>query len=121
MLAFEKILNQSIDKVNKRAKSDGSLKNILKKYDGRRVIINIKDDKIYSVKISAKEISLEKSVISNPEDMYVELDQKTIQKLIRSNIDFIQIMTMILTGTIKIKNIGIEEIDLIKRIIRKDV
>jgi len=120
-LAFEKILNQSIDKVNERAKSYEILKDILRKYDGKRVIINIKDDTIYAAKISVEEISLEKSGISNPEDMYVEFDKKTIQKLIFSNIDFMQIMTMVLTGKIKIRNIGIEEIDLIKRIIGKDI
>ena len=74
-MAFEKILNQSIDKVNERAKSDEILKDILRKYDGKRVIINIKDDTIYAAKISVEEISLEKSVISNPEDMYVEFDK----------------------------------------------
>ncbi|MCZ2845368.1 MAG: hypothetical protein O2U61_02560 [Candidatus Bathyarchaeota archaeon] len=120
-MAFEKILNQIIDKVNERAKSDETLKNILRKYDEKRVIINIKDDTIYATKISVEEILLEKSMISNPEDMYVELDKKTAQKLICRNIDFMQIMTMVLTGKIKIRNIGIEEIDLIKRIIGKDI
>jgi hypothetical protein len=116
-LAFERILNQNIDKVNERAKSDEALKDILKEYNGRRVIINIKGDTIYTVKISAKEISLDKSMTSNPEDMYIELNKKTVQKLISLDIDFTQIMTMLLIGKIKIRNIGIEEIDLIKRII----
>ncbi len=120
-MAFERILNQNIDKVNERAKSDMVLKEILKKYNGRHVIINIKGDTIYTAKISAEEISLDKSVISNPEDMYVEFDKKTVQKLICRDIDFAQIMAMLLTGKIKIRNIGIEEIDLIKRIIGRNI
>ena len=107
--------------MNNRVKSDEVLRDILRKYDGRRVTINIKDDEMYTVKISVEEISLEKSAISNPEDMYVEFDKKTVQKIICRDIEFTQIMTMLFTGKIKIRNIGIEEIDLIKRIIGKDI
>ena len=111
------IIKQGIDEVNKRAKSDPSVKDVLQQYDGRRVIINVVGDTAYALLISSERVYLETSTSANPEDMYIEMKHETIKKLLNREISPLQITSMVLFGKIKIKNIGPKEIDLVKNII----
>ena len=78
-MELNEILKQGIDEVNKRAKSDPSVKDVLQQYDGRRVIINIVDDTVYALLITSEVVSLETSESANPEDMYLEMESETIK------------------------------------------
>ncbi len=111
------IVKKGIDEINKRAKSDPSVKDVLKQYDGRRIFINIVDDTTYAFLISSEEVSLGTSKSANPEDMYIEMKRETIKKLFNREINPLQITSMVFFGKIKIKNIGTKEIDLVKNII----
>ncbi len=116
-LTFEKVLQEGIDEVNRRAKSDKDLKDVFEEYDGKRVVLNISDDKTYVILITSGGASLIESEASNSDDMYLEVDSKTIKKLTKSKIDPMQIMSMVFTGKIKFRNIGTKEIDLVRKIL----
>ena len=117
ILPFEKVLQEGIDEINRRAKSDKALKDILEEYDGKRVVLNISDDKTYVISIASDGASLMPSKTSSPDDMYLEVDSKTIKELTKGRIDAMQIMSMVLTGKIKFRNIGTREIDLVRKIL----
>jgi len=40
-LAYRELLEKGINEANKRAESDKALKDVLKQYNGRRVVINV--------------------------------------------------------------------------------
>lgn len=117
ILISEKVLQEGIDEVNRRAKSDEALKDVLEEYDGKRIVLNISDDKTYVISIASDGVSLTPSKTSSPDDMYLEADSKTIKKLTKGRIDAMQIMSMVLTGKIKFRNIGTKEIDLVRKIL----
>ena len=116
-MTFEEILQKGVDEANNRAKSDKALMDVFKQYDGRRIVLNISDDTTYIVSITSKGLSLIDSEASSPKDMYLEVESKTFKKLIKGRTDPLQIMSMMLAGKIKVRNIGTNEIDLVRRIL----
>ena len=117
---LNRILTKNIDEVNKRIESDDALVNILNKYEGRCIVINIKDEMKRTIQISKNGLSFRNNVGTNQRDMYVEMDRNTLNKIIRQDFNFFQIMTMVFLGKIKIRNIGAEEIDLVRRMLYKE-
>lgn len=112
-------MQENIEQANERAKTDRSIKDVLNQFDGKRVIINITDDTIYALTISKDGLSLESSVTSTSEDMYLELNKKTAEQLLNREIDPFKLLPMILLGKIKVKNIGTKEIDVLRGLFGK--
>ncbi len=112
-----KVLKKGIDEANRRAKSDKALEEILNQYDGKHFVLNMLDDTTYVIAITSKGLILTTSTIFSLDDMYLEIDSKTFKNLISGKIDQFKVMSMVLTGKIKFRNIGTKEIDLVKRII----
>lgn len=116
-LSFNETLQENIDEVNKRMKTDSAIREVLKQYDGKRVAVNIVRDATYIVIISSEGVSMTTSEKPNPEDMYIEIDKEMAEKLLHREIDPLKIISMVLFGKIKIRNIGTEEIDLVRRLV----
>lgn len=117
-MSFRDILQKSIDEVNKGALRDRALKDAFKEYDGKRVILDIVRDTTYAITISSGEISLTMDAVANSEDMYVWIDRETAQEFVSQNISPLQLPSIVLSGKIKIKNIGTREINLVRRLYR---
>jgi hypothetical protein len=115
-MKISELIQQGISKANKKVNSDASLKEILMRYNGKRVIINIIGDSIYAIQISSNQLDLLKSESINSEDMYLEIEEGIVEEIISGRIDKLRLMSLILTGGIKMKNIGLKEIDLISMI-----
>ncbi len=112
-------MQENIEQVNKRAETDSTIKDVLNEFDGKRVVINITGDTIYALAISKDGLSLESSATPSSEDMYLELDKKTAEQLLNREIDLFKLLPMVLLGKIKIRNIGAEEIDVLKGLFGK--
>jgi hypothetical protein len=52
-MSFREVLQRGIDEINRAASTDRALKNALKEYDGRRVVLNIVGDMTYVATISS--------------------------------------------------------------------
>ncbi len=116
-LSFNETLQENIDEVNKKMKTDSAFREVLKQYDGKRVAVNIVRDATYIVIISSEGVSMTTSEKPSPEDMYIEIDKEMAEKLLNREIDPLKILSMVLFGKIKIRNIGTEEIDLVRRLV----
>lgn len=117
-MSFSEVLQESIDEVNKRAKTDDSLKEVLKNYDGKRVVLNIVGETTFAIAISSEGVSLTALTAPNSEDMYIEIESELAQKIVHQEINPLQILSIILSGKIKTRNISIQEIDLVRRLSR---
>lgn len=115
-MAYREVLEKGINEANKRAESDKALKDVLRQYNGKRVVIDIVDDTTYAFSISTEGVSLITPTTSNPEDMYLEINSKTVEKILSRQIDSLKLISMILFGDIKMRNIGPKDIELIQRI-----
>jgi hypothetical protein len=113
-LSYDDIVKESIERINERSKSDEELKRILKEYDGRRLVVNVVDDVTYAVNISSDGLSVDTSTTVNPEDMYLEIDKDAIKKIVNQEINILSAATLMLSGKIKIRNIGAKELDLVR-------
>ena len=113
-LAYREVLEKGINEANKRAESDKALKDVLKQYNGRRVVINVVDDTTYAFSISTEGVSLTTPTTSNPEDMYLEINSKIVEKILNREIDPLKLISMVLFGDIKMRNIGPKDIELIQ-------
>ncbi len=116
-MSFNDVFQRGIDEVNKLANTDEALKDVLKQYDGRRVFLNVVGDATYVVTVSSEGVSLATSKSSNPEDMCLEIDKRTANELLDREVDPLKVISMVLFGKIKVRNIGPKEIDLVKRLI----
>ena len=112
-------MQENVEQVNKRAETDSTFKDVLNKFDGKRVIVNITNDTIYALAISKGGLSLESPATPTSEDMYLELDKKTAEQLLNREIDPFKLLPIVLLGKIKIKNIGAKEIDILKGLFGK--
>lgn len=115
-LAYRELLEKGINEANKRAESDKALKDVLKQYNGRRVVINVVDDTTYAFSISTEGVTLITPTTSNPEDMYLEINSKIVEKILNREIEPLKLISMVLFGDIKMRNIGPKDIELIQRI-----
>jgi len=113
-LSYDDIVKESIERINERSKSDKELKRILKEYDGKRLVVNVVDDVTYAVNISSDGLSVDTSTTANPEDMYLEIDKDAIKKIVNQEINILSAATLMLSGKIKIRNIGAKELDLVR-------
>jgi hypothetical protein len=86
-LAYIEFLQKGINEVNKRAKNEKAIQDILPQFEGSRVIINVLDDTTYALAISKEGVLMIGNATSNPEDMYIEVDSKTAQQLLNRKID----------------------------------
>lgn len=116
-MAYTHFMQKSIDEINKQAETDTTLQDLLSQYEGRTVTLHIIDDANYVVSISKAGVSLATLKDATSEDMYIETDVKTVKELMDQEIDPLKIASMVFFGKIKIKNIGIKEIDFVKRIL----
>lgn len=114
-MSYNEFLQKSIDEINRRVESDSELKDVLKKYDGKRLVLNLMNDATYAINISSENVSLETSATSNEEDMYLEIDKEVIKKILNQEMNMLQAASLLLTGKIKIRNIGMEEFDLVQK------
>ena len=64
--------------------------------------------------ISSDGLSVDTSTTANPEDMYLEIDKDAIKKIINQEINILSAATLMLSGKIKIRNIGAKELDLVR-------
>ena len=117
-MSFRKILQRFIDETNQGAKKDHNMKEALKKYDGKRVFLNVIGDTTYAVAISSEAASLILDATPHPEDMSIEMNRETAQKIVDQEISPLQLTSMIFSGKIKIRNIGKKEIELIRKLYR---
>ena len=113
-MSYDDIVKESIERITERSKSNKELKRILKEYDGKRLVVNVVDDVTYAVNISSDGLSVDTSTTANPEDMYLEIDKDAIKKIINQEINILSVTTLLLSGKIKIRNIGAKELDLIR-------
>jgi hypothetical protein len=113
-LSYDDIVKESIERINERSKSDKELKQILKEYDGKRLVVNVVDDVTCAVNISSDGLSVDTSTTANPEDMYLEIDKDAIKKIVNQEINILSAATLMLSGKIKIRNIGAKELDLVR-------
>ena len=117
-MSFFEFLKTSIDEVNKRSKKDNIMNDTLKKYSGKRVVFNMVGKTTYAVTISSKGLSLVTPVVSNQEDMYVEMENRIAEQFVNHELNPLEITSMVLVGKIKLRNIGTNEIDLVKKVSR---
>ena len=117
MLEFYELFEDGVETINKKAQTDISLQKVLREYQGKNVHLKIIKDALYTFKISSAGVSLTTSETVNPEDMFIQIDRETAEKLLNREINPLQITSMVLFGKIKIQNIGPKEIDLVKKIV----
>ena len=114
-MAFQNTFQESIEKVNRLARSNPQIRNGLQKYDGRALVLNVLDDSVYVFEISKNGIKLEISPYSYPDDMYLEMDKKRTEKLILHK----QISGFdIILGKIKYRNISLKDFNFFKEILQ---
>ncbi len=113
-MAFQSILENAVEKFNKRVKDRPEFQKVLEKYKGRLVTINIQNDATYIFHLNPDNVTLTVSSENNQEDMYIEISKEVFQKIIENRRINLQDL---LHGRIKWKNISLKEVKQIKKIL----
>jgi hypothetical protein len=117
-MSFREVLQRGVDEINRAASTDRALKNALKEYDGRRVVLNIVGDMTYVATISSEQVALTTGAVADAEDMYIEMGHEIAQKLISQEMNPLQLSSMVLSRKVRIRNIGEREINLVRTLYR---
>jgi flavodoxin len=111
---FKSIFEEGVAKANEKAKTDPEIQNALREYNGRTFVLKVIDDTVYMFTFAAGGIALTVSPTTYPEDMYLETDRERLKKIIyEQRVDPMDLMT----GKLKWRNIGLKEVNLVKRIL----
>lgn len=113
-MSFKERFDNGIIKFNKRLQNEPQLRDVLKEYDGRTIVLKVTDDTVYVFYLSVDGLSLSVSPENCPEDMYLETSKEILQKMMdEKRVNVIDL----LTGKIKWKNISLKEINVVKKIL----
>lgn len=117
VMSFQERFQRGAVKFNERVKEDPNFKSFLEKYHGKMLVLKIRDDATYVLTITLTGLSLEVSpptLPDGPEVMYLEMDTEHLKRLIEEH-------TVnpadLLFGKIKWKNIGLKEVDIVRKMI----
>ena len=116
-MAFQNIFREGINQVNNRARYDRQIQYVLNKYNGRAFVLNVTDDTTYLFYISSSGVTLTVSPPSCPNDMYLETRSEIIRKIMERKIGAFHIPWLLAMGQIKYRNISVDEINLVRRLV----
>lgn len=114
-MAFQDLFGTAIAKFNDRVKTNADYQEVLREYAGRSLRIEIEDDTTYVIAFSANGASLAVSPTDPPEDMVLQTSKSILNRMIEERkVDPLDL----LMGKIKVKNIGLHEVSLIKKLLK---
>jgi hypothetical protein len=114
-MAFQDLFGTAITKFNERVKTNIEYQEVLQEYAGRSLRLEIEDDTSYVISLSADGASLTVSPADPPEDMVLQTSKSILSKMIdERKVDPIDL----LMGKIKVKNVGLHEVSLIKKLLK---
>ncbi|MHC1586345.1 MAG: hypothetical protein ACXQTV_02220 [Candidatus Hecatellaceae archaeon] len=113
-MAFTERFKAGLEKLREKAKSSPEFSEALAEYDGRSITLKVTDDVTYVFHISREGITMEVSPENPPDDMYLETSSEILQRML----DEKKLNPMdLLLGRIKWRNIGLREVDVVKRLL----
>lgn len=114
-MAFKERFERGIAKFNEKARNTPEILEVLEEYDGRTVTLKVTDDTTYLLKIGREGLFLEVSPEKFPEgDMYLETSSQILQRMLDEK--KLNPADLFL-GKIKWKNIGLKEVNVVKRLL----
>ncbi|MEM3736930.1 MAG: SCP2 sterol-binding domain-containing protein [Candidatus Bathyarchaeia archaeon] len=114
-MAFRDLFEDAIVKFNDRAKTNPDYQEVLREYNGRTVSFQIEDDTTYVISISMEGSSLTVSPQNSKEDMVLQTSKSIMDKMINERkVDAMDL----LMGRIKVKNITLKEVSVIKKLLK---
>ncbi|WP_309493251.1 SCP2 sterol-binding domain-containing protein [Candidatus Hecatella orcuttiae] len=113
-MSFKERFDNGIIKFNKRLQSEPQLRDLLKEYEGRTIVLKVTDDAVYVFHLSVDGLRMTVSPENCPEDMYLETSKEILQKMIdQKRVNVIDL----LTGKIKWRNISLKEVNVVKKVL----
>jgi len=115
-MAYVQTLGDTIKDINERVKTDPEIKNALRKYNGRTLVLEVYEDATYVFHVSSSGVSLEVNPQSRPDDMYAGMDIKRANDLVyRQKVS----KSDVILGKIKHKNISFADIEFVKKLFER--
>ena len=113
-MAFHGMFSQGIEKFNGLLKTNGEYQELMKEYEGRSLVVKIKNDASYVVNITRLGLVLLLSPKKIPNDMFFETSPDIFKRIIKDRkINFADLAM----GRIKVKNIGPKELAMVKKLL----
>jgi len=113
-MAYVKTFEDTIKDINERAKTDPEIREALRKYNGRTVVLKVYEDATYVFSVSSSGVSLKVNPESCPDDMYAEMDRKRADDLVYKQKVSLSDLAF---RKIKHKNIKKSDIDFLKKLL----
>ncbi|MFH1328894.1 MAG: SCP2 sterol-binding domain-containing protein [Candidatus Bathyarchaeota archaeon] len=112
-MAFRELLETNVAKFNDRMKTRSEYNQLLKDWNGRSLVLKIRDDLTYVIYINLEGLRLEISPQKIPEDMYLEMSTQLLKKMI----DERKVNPMdVMMGKIKFKEISLQDVSKVRQI-----
>lgn len=113
-MAFQGMFFQGVEKINGLMKTNAEFQDLMKEYEGRSLVVKIKNDATYVVNITRPGLILLLSPKNIPNDMFFETTPEVFKRIIIDRkINFIHLAL----GKIKVKNIGPKELTILKKLL----
>jgi len=114
-MAFQNLFETAIAKFNDRLKTNAEYQEVLREYEGRSVCLKIEDDATYLISFSTDKATLSVSPPNPAEDMVFQTSKSIMARMIEDKrVDPMDL----LMGKIKVKNIGLHEVALVKKLLK---
>ena len=81
-LEFHDYFTESVETVNSLADSDPKIQQALRKYDGRSLVLKVRNDAVYVFNISSDGVDYQLDPAKVPDDMYAEMSMPQAKKLV---------------------------------------
>jgi hypothetical protein len=108
-MEFHDLFLKTTEMVNSTSGTDERIKDALLRYDGRSLVLKVRNDGTYVFRISADGVDYQLDPDKVPDDMYAEMDMAQAKKLVnRHTLGFLDILT------IKHRNISMDDIKFAK-------
>ncbi len=110
-LEFHDYFSKTTARVNSISGSDPRIKDALRRYDGRSIVLKVRNDATYVFHISTEGVDYQLDPSSLPNDMYAEMDMPQAKRLV-----YHQTLGLMDLLTIKHRNISMKDINFAKMI-----
>lgn len=105
---------QGVEKFNNILKTNGEYQRLMKEFEGRSLVVKIRNDATYVVNITRLGLVLLLSPKKIPNDMFFETSLDIFKRIVQDRrINF----TDLAMGRIKVKKIGPKELTMVKKLL----
>jgi hypothetical protein len=108
-LEFHDYFSQTTETVNSMSGSDERIIDALRRYDGRSIVLKVRNDAVYVFNISTEGVDYQLDPATVPDDMYAEMSMPQAKKLVYRH--SLGLMDML---TIKHRNITMADVNFAK-------